>query len=194
MGPFSLIQLLFPMFRVIVSISLYQKGWETNRITHFSTANSSLSSALRAECEVNGTGAAKLAHQGQYFPNLVFRLGVTIMTCILEVPTFMPAGHEASRRKLSLSTHRHTFNPLLYHLGFLDVISTCLPSHCPSQTPHRLLAPPSCAPARPIRQPWNRSTHCRTSKALSARLCFSILLRLALCALRCMMQHSDGMG
>ena len=37
------IQLLFPMFRLIVSILLYRKGGETNRITHFSTANSSLS-------------------------------------------------------------------------------------------------------------------------------------------------------
>jgi hypothetical protein len=31
------------------------------------------------------------------FPNLVFRLGVTIMTYILEVPTFLLAGHETSR-------------------------------------------------------------------------------------------------
>jgi hypothetical protein len=31
------------------------------------------------------------------FPNLIFRLGITIMTYILEVPTFMLAGHETSR-------------------------------------------------------------------------------------------------
>jgi hypothetical protein len=31
------------------------------------------------------------------FPNLVFRLGVTIMTYIPEVPTFLLAGHETSR-------------------------------------------------------------------------------------------------
>ena len=36
--PFFAIQLFFPMFRLIVSISLYQRGGETNRITHFSTA------------------------------------------------------------------------------------------------------------------------------------------------------------
>jgi hypothetical protein len=43
--PFFAIQLFFPVFRLIVSVSLYQKGGETNRITHFSTANSSLSSS-----------------------------------------------------------------------------------------------------------------------------------------------------
>jgi hypothetical protein len=31
------------------------------------------------------------------FPNLVFRPGVAIMTYILEVPTFLLAGHETSR-------------------------------------------------------------------------------------------------
>ena len=31
------------------------------------------------------------------FPDLVYRLGVTIMTYILEVPTFLLAGHETSR-------------------------------------------------------------------------------------------------
>ena len=31
------------------------------------------------------------------FPNLVFRFGVMIMTYILEVPTFLLAGHETSR-------------------------------------------------------------------------------------------------
>jgi len=31
------------------------------------------------------------------FPNLVFRLGVTIMTYIPEVPTFLLAGHETFR-------------------------------------------------------------------------------------------------
>ena len=31
------------------------------------------------------------------FPNLILRLGITIMTYILEVPTFMLAGHETSR-------------------------------------------------------------------------------------------------
>ena len=30
-------------------------------------------------------------------PNLFFQLGVTIMTYILEVPTFLLAGHETSR-------------------------------------------------------------------------------------------------
>jgi hypothetical protein len=43
--PLFALQLFFPMFRLIVSISLYQRGGETNRITHFSTANSSLSSS-----------------------------------------------------------------------------------------------------------------------------------------------------
>jgi hypothetical protein len=42
-GPLFAIQLLFPMFRLIVSISLYQRGGGTDRTTHFSTANSSLS-------------------------------------------------------------------------------------------------------------------------------------------------------
>ena len=31
------------------------------------------------------------------FPNLVFQLGVTLMTYIPEVPTFLLAGHETSR-------------------------------------------------------------------------------------------------
>ena len=44
-GPLFAIQLFFPMFRLIVSVSLYQNGGETNRVTHFSTANPSLSSS-----------------------------------------------------------------------------------------------------------------------------------------------------
>ena len=41
--PVFIIQLLFPMFRLIVSIFLYQKGRETDKITRIFTANSSLS-------------------------------------------------------------------------------------------------------------------------------------------------------
>jgi hypothetical protein len=48
----------------------------------------------------------------------------------------------------------------------------------------------SCAPARLIHRPWTSSIHCRTSKALFVRLCVSMLLYLALSALRCTMQRS----
>jgi hypothetical protein len=87
--------------------------------------------AVRDECDVNGSGAVERHDVGGHdllsllikaniaadmpesmrmsdseilsrehivpLPNLFFQLGVTIMTYILEVPTFLLAGHETSR-------------------------------------------------------------------------------------------------
>ena len=151
-GPLLFIQLLFPMFRLIVSILIYQKGGETNKKTHsvkptrrsrdldralkeIQHTGSQLiqdkKTAVRDECDVNGSGAIGRQDVGGHdllsllikaniaadmpesmrmsdteilsreqivpLPNLVFRLGFTIITYILEVPTFLLAGHETSR-------------------------------------------------------------------------------------------------
>ena len=151
-SPLFAIQLLFPMFRLIVSILLYRKGGEltdsptflqpTRRSRLLSRAFKDIQhtgsqliqdkkTAVRAECDVNGSGLVGRQDVGGHdllsllikanmaadmpesmrmsdseilsreyivsFPNLVFRLGVTIMTYIPEVPTFLFAGHETSR-------------------------------------------------------------------------------------------------
>ena len=150
--PLFVLQLLFPMFRLLVSISL-DSGEEklTNLPTFLQpTRRSRLLSrafkeiqhtgsqliqdrktAVRSECDVNGSGPVERQDVGGHdllsllikaniaadipesmrmsdseilsrehivlFPSLVFRPKIRIMTYILEVPTFLLAGHETSR-------------------------------------------------------------------------------------------------
>src|SRR6266403_1260873 len=47
---------------------------------------------------------------------------------------------------LSISAHIHNVNLMLQHRGFLDIICTGLPPHCPSQAPCRVAHLPNRFP------------------------------------------------
>ncbi|KAI0280140.1 cytochrome P450 [Russula aff. rugulosa BPL654] len=163
-GPLFVIQLVFPMFRLIKTRRSRLRSRAFEEIQHTgSQLIQDRKSAVRAECGVDGSGAVGRQDVGGHdllsllikaniaadmpesmrmsdteilsrehivpFPNLIFRLGITIMTYILEVPTFMLAGHETSSTAVSWT---------LFALACYPTVQTKLRAElraCPTDSP-----------------------------------------------------------
>ncbi|KAI0267583.1 cytochrome P450 [Russula aff. rugulosa BPL654] len=115
-GPVFFIQLLFPMLRHIPTRGSRLRSRDYKKIQRTgSQLIQDRKSAVRAECDANGSSAVGRQHVGGHdLLSLLIKaniaadmpesmrmsdteiLSLTIMTYILEVPTFLLAGHETS--------------------------------------------------------------------------------------------------